>query len=72
MDISEPVEIVTYQCVDGIVRTRCVNHVAQRGDFAPVRWKAPIHKEVQPRRRCNECYAEWFELGHASASTDGS
>lgn len=72
MDISERVEIVTYLCMDGIVRTRCVNHVARSGDYAPVRWKAPLLKEVEPRRRCNECYVEWFELASTSVPADGN
>ena len=71
MDISERVEIVTYQCVDGFVRTRCMDHVAERGDFAPVHWKAPLRRAMEPRRRCVECYRAWFELGHALPPADG-
>lgn len=72
MDINECVEIVTYLCVDGFVRTRCVKHVAHSGDFAPVWWKDPIRREVEPRRRCNECYVEWFELASTSVPADGN
>ena len=72
MDISEAVEIVTYLCQDGIVRTRCMNHVARKGEFAPVRWKAPLRREVEPRRRCNECYVEWFELVQVVTPADGN
>ncbi len=59
MDIGERVEIVTYECWDATVRTRCLQHVARRGQLAPVPWKPLLRREVEPRRRCVACFWTW-------------
>ena len=68
MDIDEAVTLYTYDCWDGVTRTRCREHVELRNRRAPVPWKPLVKQELKARRSCVMCFATWVrQAGMAPA-----
>lgn len=55
--------IHTYRCEDGIVRTRCTDHIPQRGPYAPIRHRAQLSstRTDDRTRSCIACHYAQFD-----------
>lgn len=49
--------LYSYHCVDGVVRTRCLEHIEYRGPYAIRNWNGAIYhrKRSGGRYRCVRC-----------------
>ena len=56
-------QIYTYRCEDGIVRTRCEDHIPDGGPYAPHRFRAQISstRTDDRTRSCIACYYAQFD-----------
>lgn len=55
-------QIHTYRCVDGIVRTRCTDHIPPGGAYSPSRHRAQLSsiRTLDRTRSCIACYYAQF------------
>lgn len=57
-DAPSLVEVYTYRCVDGMVRTRCWRHIETRGPYAVLGYRAALVDKRQGR--CVACaWEQW-------------
>lgn len=73
-DREEVIDLFTYDCVDGMVRTRCRKHIAVTGPYRML-GKKPYHvRRGVGWWRCVECRYEHDQLkakgGHDDAVVD--
>ena len=56
-------QIHTYRCEDGIVRTRCTDHIPHGGAYAPIRHRAQLSSARTADRRysCIACFYAQFD-----------
>ena len=56
-------QIYTYRCEDGIVRTRCEDHIPTGGRYAPIRSRAQLSstRTDDRTRSCIACYYAQFD-----------
>lgn len=60
--LSAQATVHTYRCNDGIVRTRCQEHMAHAGPYAPARHVSQLSSIRTDDRaaKCIECYYAQF------------
>ena len=61
--LSAQIQIHTYRCEDGIVRTRCTDHIPDGGPYAPRRFSAQLSsiRTDDRTRSCIACYYAQFD-----------